>query len=111
MFSFCGLGGRCSITGGKATTTRGRLVRREALEIALYTFKFVPAIDSIIAFMPPPAGQSPSMLFLPSRTTRTRSPAAAQTLPLEKPPLPTELDATEGTTIDQLTLPASSATS
>ena len=52
----CGIGGAgCSIPSGKPTEMRGRLVRREALEIALYTFKFVPAIKSIVAFMPPPA--------------------------------------------------------
>ena len=55
----CGIGGAgCSIPTGKPSETRGRLVRREALEIALYTFKFVPAIKSIVAFMPPPAGSA-----------------------------------------------------
>ena len=60
---FCGLGSQCSIASGQPSETRGRLVRREALEAALYTFKFVPAIDSVVAFMPPPAGQSQSTLL------------------------------------------------
>ena len=51
---FCGLGADCAIDQGKPSETRGRLVRREALEVALYTFKFVPAINSVVAFMPPP---------------------------------------------------------
>ena len=54
----CGLAPSCSIASGQATETRGRLVRREALEVALYTFKFVPAIKSIVAFMPPPPGST-----------------------------------------------------
>jgi hypothetical protein len=108
MFNFCGLGDRCSISGGKATSTRGRLVRREALEVALYTFKFVPGIDSIIAFMPPPPGQSSSsVLFLRKQNYKDAlDRPLAETLKLAAPPLPTEVDATEGTTIDELTLPS-----
>ena len=53
LYILCGLGKNCSIEGGKASQTRGRLVRREALEAALYTFKFVPSVDSVLAFMPP----------------------------------------------------------
>src|SRR5581483_10408740 len=55
-----GRGSHCSIASGEATPTRGRLVRREALEVALYTFKFAPSIDSVAAFMPPAPGQSTS---------------------------------------------------
>ena len=53
MYSFCGLGAHCSIATGKPSQTRGQLVRREALETALYTFKYMPVIDSVIVFMPP----------------------------------------------------------
>src|SRR5207249_3936729 len=44
-YTLCGLGAHCSIATGQATQTRGRLVRREALEAALYTFKFAPNVD------------------------------------------------------------------
>jgi hypothetical protein len=47
---------------GKATLARGQLVRRQALELALYTFHAMPQADYVVAFMPPPAGvtqQSP----------------------------------------------------
>ena len=53
MYSFCGLGTHCSIATGQPSQTRGQLVRREALETALYTFKYIPAINSVIVFMPP----------------------------------------------------------
>src|SRR5258708_30002400 len=62
-YTFCGLGEHCSIATGKATQERGRLVRREALEIALYTFKFAPAVDTIAAFMTPPPGQTTSQIL------------------------------------------------
>jgi hypothetical protein len=32
---------------------RGRLVRREALELALYTFTYAPSVDSVLIFAPP----------------------------------------------------------
>ena len=41
MYSFCGLGTHCSIATGQPSQTRGQLVRREALETALYTFKYM----------------------------------------------------------------------
>ncbi len=41
---------------GQATLARGQLVRRQALELALYTFHSIPQADYVVAFMPPPAG-------------------------------------------------------
>jgi len=105
----CGIGGSgCSIPTGKPSETRGRLVRREALEVALYTFKFVPTIKSIVAFMPPPAGQPPSTLLYLQRDNfkKELDQPLRKTLPLEKPPLPTDSDTKEAATIDRLTLPA-----
>lgn len=64
-FSLCGLGPACSIATGKASAARATLVRREILEIALYTFKYVPSIKNVLAFMPPPAGAKPtSVVYL-----------------------------------------------
>jgi hypothetical protein len=104
----CGLGTSCSIASGQATDTRGRLVRREALEVALYTFKFEPAIKSVVAFMPPPPGQTASTLLYLQKANLTQqlSQPLRKTLPLAKPPLPTVTDATEAATIDKLTLPS-----
>jgi hypothetical protein len=105
---FCGLGSQCSIASGQPSETRGRLVRREALEAALYTFKFVPSIDSVVAFMPPPAGQSQSTLLYLQRSQLSKelSQPLDKTLPLQNPPLPTEPDSKEASTIDRLTIPA-----
>jgi hypothetical protein len=104
----CGLGTGCAISSGQATQIRGRLVRREALEVALYTFKYVPAIKSIVAFMPPPAGSTQNKLLYLQRENFAKelSQPLAKTLPLVKPPLPTAPDNQEAATIDKLTLPA-----
>lgn len=106
MFTFCGLGLRCSISGGQATALRGRLVRREALEVALYTFKFVPSVDLVLAFMPPPPGTtaSPLLLLRKQDLTDVLNRPLRMTLKRTRPPLPTENDQSEAPTIDQLTL-------
>jgi hypothetical protein len=59
QYILCGLGTNCSIKGGAASTARHALLRREALELALYTFKYVHDIDSVSVFLPPrPDGAS-----------------------------------------------------
>jgi hypothetical protein len=104
---YCGLGPSCSISRGTATATRERLVRREALEVALYTFKFVPSVNGVLAYLPPPPGQAPQDLLLLERSglSKQLSEPLSKTLPLAKPPLPSATDTKESGTIDRLTLP------
>jgi hypothetical protein len=64
MYSLCGLGVSCSIPSGKPSADRGRLVRREILELALYTFKYVHGMDNVIAFIPPTAGKPKLVVYL-----------------------------------------------
>jgi hypothetical protein len=63
-YEMCGLGERCSIRTGEPSADRDRLLRREALEIALYTFKYVSGTDAVVFFMPPPPGQDPTWALL-----------------------------------------------
>jgi hypothetical protein len=102
----CGLGPTCSISSGQATNLRGQLVRREALELALYTFKFDPSINSLITYMPPPPGSAAGtvLYFQKSNLQKQLSEPLVKTLPLIQPPLPTVSDAAEKATIDKLTL-------
>jgi hypothetical protein len=107
MYQLCGLGQNCSIASGTPSTTRGRLVRREALEIALYTFKFVPSVKSIAAFMPPPPGQTANemLYFQKNDVAPELSQPLSKTLSSALTPLPTNPDTSEAPTIDRLTLP------
>ena len=53
-YNLCGIGGRnCSIGTGKPSANRLLLLRREALELALYTFKYLGATDNVLAVLPP----------------------------------------------------------
>ena len=66
QYVLCGLGEGCSIGQGEASSARHSLLRRQALELSLYTFKYVDGIDSVTVFLPPPpGGESPgSAVFL-----------------------------------------------
>jgi hypothetical protein len=106
VFTLCGLGANCSIEGGTASATRGRLVRRQALEVALYTFKFAPSVDSILAFMPPPPGETTASVLLLEKDSleeQLKQPLN-KTLMHATPPLPDDADLAEAATIDKLTL-------
>lgn len=60
MIILCGLGQSCSILGGKPTVARHALLQREALELALYTFKYVSNVDAVTVFLPPRPNASAS---------------------------------------------------
>jgi hypothetical protein len=106
-YTLCGLGQNCSIATGTPSEQRGRLVRREALEAALYTFKFADGVDSVAAFMPPAPGQTATQLLFMRKADfgeQLKQPLS-KTLPLTTPPLPTSADRTEAAAIDKLTEP------
>jgi hypothetical protein len=53
-YNLCGIGGKdCAIGAGTPSTNRLLLLRREALELALYTFKYVSGTDNVVAILPP----------------------------------------------------------
>jgi hypothetical protein len=58
-FQLCGFGPSCSIKSGSATVQRGRLLHRQAVELALYTFKYT-GVDKVLTLLPPPPGKQPT---------------------------------------------------
>jgi len=53
-YDLCGVGGPdCAIGIGTPSTSRLLLLRREALELALYTFKYIAGTDNVLAILPP----------------------------------------------------------
>jgi len=63
-YVLCGLGEQCAIAAGKPSVERDRLLRREALELALYTFRYVPGVEQVLAFLPPKKGSPPDVAML-----------------------------------------------
>lgn len=66
-YSLCGLGQSCAIGTGEPSDEQRALLRRLALELSLYSFKYVDDVDSVVVFMPPnPANaeEAPAAIFL-----------------------------------------------
>lgn len=66
-FGLCGLGtsAQCAITETSPSDERFTILRRQALELSLYTFKYVDDVDSVVVFMPPtPKGDPNGTVFL-----------------------------------------------
>jgi hypothetical protein len=53
IYTLCGLGPNCAIAAGTPSAARLLLLRREALELALYTFKYIGSIENVVAILPP----------------------------------------------------------
>ena len=106
-YTLCGRGAHCAISPGEPSTARLRLVSREALELALYTFEFAPAISSVVVYLPPVPGAGAATTaeyFERGLLAGELSHPLQKALPLANPPVPTDPDRSEAQTIDDLTL-------
>lgn len=105
MYALCGDGPKCSINEGKATTARAAVLRREALELALYTFEYIDVADSVVTFFPPKKGDNPTfaLFFAKSELASQLNHPLRRTLPQVTPPVPGEVTPIEQRTIDSLT--------
>lgn len=86
LYTFCGLGPSCAISRGKPTNERGLLLRREALELALYSFRYLDGVESVVALMPPAKGQKQERAVFFRR--EVLQPALNRPLPLTLPSPP-----------------------
>lgn len=76
-YNLCGIGGRdCAIGVGTPSTNRLLLLRREALELALYTFKYVSGTDNVVAILPPGHTETASTGKLSRKPPKAASAAA-----------------------------------
>jgi hypothetical protein len=104
LFNLCGLGVNCSIKEGKPTIARSLVLRREALELALYTFRYIKNVDQVVVILPPPKGQKPSlaMFFRRGDVGASLDRPLAATLP-GSPPVPPKVSKVQQAFIDHLT--------
>lgn len=105
VFILCGLGENCAIQGGSPSAERLRLLRRESLELALYTFRYVEGTNYVVAFLPPAPGEQPSLalFFRRGDLEAELGQPLRTTLPTAIPPPPDEIAPSEIVTIDRLT--------
>jgi hypothetical protein len=106
MYTLCGLGTSCSIAEGKASVARHQLLRREALELALYSFTYLDGIDSALVLLPPRAdGQAATSVFLRrSDVAQELEQPLADSLPATSTPGIGGIPAEERSVIDKTTL-------
>jgi hypothetical protein len=125
LYTLSGLGTDGSITDGKPSVERHQLLRREALELALYSFRYLPDVNMVMTQLPPPpTSAADSAAASSSSSSATTAPAKPQiqavfyragdlkpqlqvplgaTVPA-KAPTPNAIPAAEAQKIDSLTL-------
>jgi hypothetical protein len=116
MYKLNGLGKDGSIAGGTPSAERLLLLKREALELALYTFRYADDVDMVVALLPPSpdraddeptAGQLPpfpAMFFRPGDLRGELGVPLETTLPAAPPrPEQIDLEAADSKRIDALT--------
>lgn len=107
MFILCGLGQNCSIKGGTASEARHALLRREALELALYTFKYVEDVGAVTVFLPPrPDGAAAgTSIFLQKKDLSAQLERPLASTLASKVPGIGKMTKTELARVDQITQP------
>jgi hypothetical protein len=74
-YDLCGIGGKsCAIGVGTPSVNRTLLLRREALELALYTFEYIKGTNYVVAILPP--GRPEPITTALSKTPPTTDAAA-----------------------------------
>jgi hypothetical protein len=106
FYVLCGAAKNCSIPEGEPSRARGTVLRREALELALYTLEYARPIDNVLVFFPPGREEKSlsSTLFFhrDDLSGHLKRPLHA-TLPQTKPPVPGRIAPREEETVNDLT--------
>jgi hypothetical protein len=104
LFNLCGLGPHCAIKEGKPSYARSLVLRREALELALYTFRYIKNVDQVVTILPPKKGQKPgyAMFYRRGDVGASLDRPLAATLP-GSPPVPPDVPKDEQNFINSLT--------
>jgi hypothetical protein len=100
LYVFCGLGAGCSMPG-EASVERGQLLRRQSLELALYTFKYMDEINSVVTLLPPQGEEVPAVYLRRRALLDQLEQPLSRTLPGKAPFTTSNL--TDGETVERLT--------
>jgi hypothetical protein len=102
IYAFCGLQQSCAMQG-ESTPDRERALRREALELSLYSFRYLH-VDQVVSLVEGRKDGSTSAVFLRRSQLRPELDQPIRyTLPLRAPPSAASPDPREAPVIDALT--------
>jgi hypothetical protein len=105
-YILCGATANCVIPEGSPSPARGTVLRREALELALYTLKYESPIDNVLVFFPPAPGQkslSATLFFHRDDLSSPLKHPLRATLPQAHPPLPGKISPKEEKAVNEFT--------
>jgi hypothetical protein len=105
MYILCGTGNECALPAAASSDADLRLVRREALELSLYTMRYNDA-DPVVVLLPPDQQANPggAILFRRDDLQAHLDRPLSQTLSTDKPPSALGMSELEAATVDYLTL-------
>jgi len=99
FYILCGLGSACALSSGADASAT--LLRREALELSLYAFKYMDDIDSVVTLLPP-RGNETRAVYL-RRGTHKELLDRPLNRTLTSTPPHTSASITDAATVDRLT--------
>jgi hypothetical protein len=103
IYAFCGLDANCSVQDA-STANDGRTLRREALELSLYAFKYLKNVDQVVSLVQTVKQGGTNAVFLRKQDLIPElDHPLRDTLPLTTPPVGP--DKREAAVIDELTRP------
>lgn len=107
----CGPHAYCIVNDGAATSEQSYLLRQQALELALYSFRYLPAVTSVVVFIPPKQGNLQeqrylAQVFLRSRVQDMLRRPLSDSVGTAPRPAPQRLTAADRTRISNLTGPS-----
>jgi len=120
QYTLAGFGEGGGLKGSKPSAERRRLLRREALELSLYSFRYLPEVTMVVALLPPapraeqvhpkakkgaklPAVQRQALFYRPGDLRKQLERPLASTMAVTAPEIDA-LDGAEAKRIDRLTL-------
>ena len=112
MYQFCGGGASCAFPDGNIDPQRLRLLRRQSLELAMYSFKYVDDLDSVIVLLPPDPDEMTAdegdattiaLFFRKRDLDRELGQPLVRTLPNANAQRVAQIDAADALLVDRLT--------
>ena len=101
IYAFCGLEANCSVQDA-TTSSEERTLRREALELSLYAFKYLKNVDQVVSLVETVKAGGTNAVFLRKQDLKPElDHPLRDTLPLATPPFGP--DGREAAVIDALT--------